>query len=136
MSRCFPGGEVRYLAEYWLESNRAVADFFSILPSDRRFIIQEEALIESPKEQLERCLIFLGLSPSIRSDVCESVDNTRNKVWGQQLTDQSLQQLLEFVNVHTKTIDNIFPEKNYAEAYLREIRFVIDGRRETGKEKD
>lgn len=128
-SRCFPGGEVRYLAEYWMESNRAVADSFKSLPPDRRLIIQEEELIENTEEQLARCLAFLGLSPFVRPDLCDSIDATRNSTWGKQLTGQSLQQLLKFVEENMQIIGNIFPGKNYAEAYLREIKCIADNRR-------
>jgi len=131
MSRCFPGGNVRYFAEYWLECNRAVASFFEDLPPERQLIVQEEVLIERPIEQLERCLRFLGLNPSVRADVCGTIDTNRNTVWGTSLSEQSLQHLFEFVKAHVQVIDIIFPGKNYANEYLTEIRQAIYHRRGT-----
>jgi len=132
-SRCFPGGDVRYLAEYWLESNRAVADFFKYIPPNRCLIIQEEVLVERPREQLARCFAFLGLSESVRTDLYDTVDNSRNNLWGQQLTDQSLQLLLEFVKEYAPIIEHIFPGKNFAKTYMQEIQYHIRFRSETGK---
>lgn len=131
-SRCFPGGETQYLAEYWLESNRAIAGFFSFLLPERRHVIQEEALIENPGEQLEHCLAFLGLSTSVRPDVRESVDGTRNSTWGQKLNLMDLTQLLEFVKVHAQNIDIIFPGKNHASEYMLGIQAAIDCRSAAG----
>jgi len=131
MSRCFPGGDVRYLAEYWLECNRAVASFFEGLPPERQLIVQEEVLIERPITELERCLRFLGLNPSVRADVCGTIDTKRNIVWGSNLSEQSLQHLFEFVKEHIQVIDSIFIGKNYTTEYLTEIRQAIDYRRGT-----
>lgn len=136
ITRCFPGGDVRYLAEYWLESNRAVATFFANLPPERQLIVQEEALIEKPNEQLEKCFKFLGLSQSVHSDVSGTIDTNRNNVWGETLSEQSLRTLLEFVENNSQIIDTIFHGRDFALEYAQKFKNVIAHRIGAGKRND
>ena len=95
--RCFPGGHVGYLAEYWLESNRAAAQFLEKLSADRFLIVRQEDLIERPQIEVARCLAFPGLSLPGLSWVAEEIDRSRNDLWSSRLTAKEHADLLEFV---------------------------------------
>ncbi len=129
MRRCFPGGDVRYLAEYWFESNRAVSAFFRDLPVERGFTLSEESLIENPGPEISRCLAFLGLRPSSFPGDNVKMDPQRNGLWEKRLTVGELESLLDFVNDKALAIDEIFGRERPAEKYLAEMgRIFVKGR--------
>jgi len=119
--RCFPGGDVRYLAEYWIESNIAVAGFFKGLPAHRRLEVQEERLLEEPGSQLARCLGFLGLPLTISADDDFGIDRSRPDLWSSRLTNQELLSLKEFVESNAGEIDGLFPGQNRSALYKNRI---------------
>ncbi len=125
-ARCFPGGNVKYLAEYWLESNRAVETFFRTLPADRRLSVQEEHLIETPEIQLARCLAFLGLPLTSSLDISTKLDSTRNQLWISRLTPDEHAVLLEFVAAHAQAIDEVFPGENRAAHYRDQLESAYE----------
>jgi hypothetical protein len=96
--RTFPGGDVRFLAEYWLETNLAVDRFLKGVPAPRKLVVSEQVLISNPQEVLTRCVKYLGLSasPSILDGVV--VDGNRNGAWRQTLTGEELTSLMGFVD--------------------------------------
>jgi hypothetical protein len=108
LARVFPGGKVRFLAEYWLETNRAVARFFHSLPEEQKLSVREEDLIERPNEELSRCLTFLGLTlPAF--PVQEEVDRTRNANWASLLTLNERLDLLAWIEEAAREVDTVFP---------------------------
>lgn len=125
VSRCFPDGNVRYLAEYWFESNRAISNFFRNITEDRRIVLQEEHLIKYSAEQLARCCDFLNLPPPAITRIGQAFDNTRNELWIQRLSLREIGVLLEFVEEHEKAIDDIFLDNGYAIKTKREIENCI-----------
>ncbi|MCP4693418.1 MAG: PqqD family peptide modification chaperone [Desulfobacterales bacterium] len=113
--RCFPGGDVKRLAEYWLESNRAVDAFFRTLPPRRRLAIRAERLIRSPGAWLARCRAFLGLPPGepLENAGIEP-DRTRDQLWRSRLQGDERERLLEFVTENQRAMDDLFPGENEA----------------------
>lgn len=129
-ARCFPGGNVRYLAEYWLECNRAVRNFVNGISEDRFLIVQSERLISETEEELSRCLGFLGLPLTLPSIVNERTDSNRNKIWGSRLNIDEHHALLDFVKSNAEDIDKVFPGEGIAEDYLREIKVSLEKSKE------
>jgi hypothetical protein len=106
--RVFPGGRIRFLAEYWLESNRSVSQFFQNLPDEQKLAVCEEELIERPTEELSRCLTFLGQElPGSLMNV--HFDGTRNARWTTQITAEEQLELLAFIEETAAQLDTIFP---------------------------
>jgi hypothetical protein len=107
LARVFPGGNISYFAEYWLETNRAVADYLGTLPDERGLMVLEEDLIRDPDAEIARCLAFLG-QPAHRSfDLNRTVDPTRNEGWEAVLSEQEHMSLQECVNTHQSEIEAI-----------------------------
>jgi hypothetical protein len=96
--RTFPGGDIRLLAEYWLETNLAVARFLKKLPPKRRLMVAEKNLISNPAEVLTRCANFLGISADHSILDGFLIQNNRNGAWRQLLTGEELASLISFVN--------------------------------------
>lgn len=119
--RIFPGGRVRYLAEYWLESNRAVSEFFTGLGETQRFSIAEEDLVFDPARELARCFAQLGMPFKVPRDLRERVDPLRNSEWKSLLSDEEMEQLQEFILQRGNEIDKIFPCAERAAQYLNEL---------------
>ncbi len=96
-SRCFPGGDVKYLAEYWLENNRAVADFRAILRPDEMLTVTAEELVSDTRSVIARCLAFLGIvpEPSVFEDHC--IDPGRNGRWKEILSPAEVLSLDSFM---------------------------------------
>lgn len=94
-ARCFPGGDIRYLCEYWYESNRAVAKSFSLHPES--FIqITHEKFLEDPQGELNRCLDFLQLDKKFNFDL-GMLSNDRNDIWKYNLDSKSIEICKEFL---------------------------------------
>ena len=117
LSRCFPGGDIRFLAEYWLETNRAVSAFFKIIAPARTLTVREEALIANPDKLLAECLAFLDvpLDPTILER--HDIDRKRNESWVEHLSVQDRQALLEFVEQWGQDVQEVFPEGNLVQSY-------------------
>ncbi|MCB9100050.1 MAG: sulfotransferase [Anaerolineales bacterium] len=124
-ARCFPGGDIKYLAEYWLENNQAIAEFFQYLPVDQKLAVREETLIEQPEDQLARCLAFLGLPLDNMVNDLDSLDPTRNQLWPSQLTMTESLSLFEFVAAHAQQIEALFPDENRAALYRDQLAALL-----------
>jgi len=118
--RIFPGGDVFYLAEYWLESNRAVADFFNKESVSGRIAVSEELLLESPENQIAQIYGFLHL-PYYQGEYPNLV-RERNDIWRDELNDEDLASLLFFLEKRGQDIDEIFPGEDRALLYLRKLK--------------
>lgn len=123
--RCFPGGDVRYFAEYWLESNRAVANYFKKLPSNKYLSVQFENLIKETDIQLARCLGFLGLPLTVNPEINKKTDVDRNKIWISRLTSAELYTLLEFVKANATEINSVLGGK-VSEFYIKTISDAVN----------
>jgi SAM-dependent methyltransferase len=119
--RVFPGGNIRYLAEYWLESNRAVAEFFASLPAGEGLIIAEEALVASPDNERARCLGHLGIPLAISDETGHIIDASRNTHWKMQLTPMEMTELRAFIAARGDEIDAVFPGEERRAFYLGEL---------------
>jgi len=111
--RLFPGGDIKHIAEYWLESNRAVAKFFLTLPNERHLEIDEEDLVNDPQKQIDRCLSFLNQQEEISPGIYKNLDPSRNDQWKSLISDEDRKKLENFVETNIDKIKNIFPSQNY-----------------------
>ncbi len=110
--RVFPGGNVQFLAEYWLESNRAVASFLTTLSEDRWIEVEEDALISDPETQVARCLMMLGRPEDISHDARATVEPPRNHEWRSLLSEQDQTTLAGFTSEHEAEIAAILATRN------------------------
>lgn len=124
-ARCFPGGDVKYLAEYWLEANLAVMNFFKGLPAYRKLEVQEEMLLNDPGTQMARCLGFMGLPLTVSLSDDFGIDSSRVNLWSIRLTSQELELLNEFVESNKGMIERLFSGLNYSELYKKQITVLL-----------
>lgn len=122
--RIFPGGNIRYLAEYWLESNRAVGESFAKLdPGDGVLVFQEKFLM-SPAEELARLQGALKVSFCAEAWNYVDMDRKRNDEWKTLLSYEELRELIRFVEIRADEIDAIFkfdsPSRHYLEILNRQ----------------
>jgi hypothetical protein len=115
--RCFPGGDINYLAEYWYETNKAISDFSQSISSDRIFLIKEEELIREPEKVLTDCQSFLGIPINLPTNIIRKIDRNRNDLWSKKLTEIEIYSLLNFVQEYGDSLNSIFPEDNIFSRY-------------------
>jgi hypothetical protein len=116
--RIFPGGDVRYIAEYWLETNRAIVDFVSKNPDSKILRIHQEHLVQDPARELARCFAYLELPLSISNDALAKLDAARNLEWLTVLSEVERKGLSDFVRERTDEIDVLLGVPNSATRYL------------------
>ncbi len=124
-SRFFPGGNVKYLAEYWYENNLAVSEFLAGIPQKRYLIIREEDLIADPRKIVKQCFQFLGVKEYIPESLINRVDSNRNSLWHERLTENELESLLDFVQDQGTKLDHIIPNQVLFRRYKNEIIDVL-----------
>jgi len=105
--RTFPGGNIRYLAEYWLESNRAVSEFFSMLKPEDWSMVSELNLLMSPASELAYLQGFLAIPFCIEACQCEGLDISRNDHWRDLLSFREIDELIQFVEARSDEINKI-----------------------------
>lgn len=120
-SRFFPGGDVKYLAEYWYENNKAVSDFLINSYQSRFLIIKEEELIANAEKVISQCFQFLDLPEYVPNKLIQKIDSNRNSLWNARLTEEELQSLYNFVLDQGTNLDNIIPEKFLFTQYKDQI---------------
>lgn len=97
-ARVFPGGDIRYIAEYWLESNLAINQFFKFIPLNQQFKVNQEELISSTEMVLAKTLNFLNVPVDIVDMDNHHVDVERNNQWSNILDQFEKNKLKEFIN--------------------------------------
>ena len=120
--RIFPGGDIRFIAEYWLESNRAVSDFVNCLPPDRHIEVAQEAVLADPVKELSVLAGKLKIPFIEREQMGNGVDPSRNDQWHGLLDKPQLEVLGDFVSDHAAEIDEIFSGGGQASRYLDSLR--------------
>ena len=127
-SRCFPGGDIKFLAEYWLENNLAVSSFFKSVSPARTLIVREEELIRDTQTAISKCLSFMAASfgPSVLEGF--PIDGQRNGKWTNILTETEKETLLNFITGHSQVIDQTFPEEGLSQSYQEQIALSYAGR--------
>lgn len=120
-NRCFPGGDVKFLAEYWYETNRAILEFAESISPDRFFFIKEEDLIKNPEKVLTECQTFLGLPINLPKALIAKIDRNRNELWSKRLSKSELKSLLNFVLDCGETLDSILPQEELFLKYKEQI---------------
>jgi 2-polyprenyl-3-methyl-5-hydroxy-6-metoxy-1,4-benzoquinol methylase len=99
-ARVFPGGDVTFLAEYWFESNRAIAEALARLPASRWHQVDEEELLRDPGGTLRRCLRFLGEDADEELPIDRTLDPGRNERWRSLVTGQERRAIEAFSAAH------------------------------------
>jgi hypothetical protein len=124
--RIFPGGDVQFIAEYWFETNRAIAEFFATTPAACRLEIAEEALVADPGKEISRIAAKLEIPFSTEVDLENLIDRSRNERWRDLLDDRQLEILDSFVRTHAAEIDEIFSGDGHVLHYLAMLSGTAD----------
>lgn len=124
-SRIFPGGDVKYFAEYWFESNKAVSEFLTTIPEERYYIIKEEDLVAHPEKMIGECFQFLELPVHVPETMIKKIDSNRNHLWGNRLTRDELKSLYNFVLDKGTDLDKITPSKALFNQYVKDISQLL-----------
>jgi len=119
--RVFPGGDIRYLAEYWLESNRAVAEFFAQTPG-AGVSLSYQQFVEAPADALARLQGFVEIPFATMAGNVEGIDRNRHQEWRTLLSAAEIDALAGFIEAHGDQIDGVFPSERPARGYLRDLR--------------
>lgn len=120
-TRCFPGGDVRYLAEYWYETNKAISNFANSISSDRIFVVKEEELVTQPEKVLMKCQIFLGLPVELPKGLIKKINPSRNALWNTRLNKTEINSLFNFLLEYGENLNTILPEENLFSRYKQQI---------------
>lgn len=107
---------MRFLAEYWLETNRAASEFRRMNPR-RTLVVREEDLIAQPDETIARILAFLEVRLDVAMLDGRELNASRNTIWIRRMDETDRSSLLGFVREHSDEIDQVFPVKNLATVY-------------------
>jgi len=110
-SRWFPGGNIRYLAEYWLESNEAVKKHFKTLPKEKYIEISYESFVENPTGELQKSLNLVGIPVDPDFSIGEEEVLPRNKLTKSRLTPDEKKELFDFVKLNWKRMNELFPDR-------------------------
>ncbi|WP_409305789.1 sulfotransferase family protein [Peribacillus sp. SCS-155] len=125
-SRFFPGGDAKYLAEYWYENNKAVSQFLQLIDPDRFHIVKEEELTKNPAQVISSCFEFLNVKEYVPVKLIEKIDSNRNSLWSNRLNKEELQSLLNFIERKGDKIDEIFPDNDLYKKYKNEVTSALD----------
>lgn len=107
--RCFPGGDIRYLAEYWLDGNLAIARFMAGLHPGAAISVTTEDLLAAPEHEVARCLEHLGVAPLDPAVIRAAVDPGRGAMRRDRISRASLVDLLNFVEERRGDFDTVAP---------------------------
>lgn len=117
--RTFPGGNVQYLAEYWLEANSAIMRHVKEIPTKFHFV-QQENIVHDPSVEITRCEAFLEL-PLRLPDKTPELDPRRNEEWRSLLTDEEVDSLRCFVEANAIAINDLFSGCDQSALYLEQL---------------
>ena len=105
--RKFPGGNVKFLAEYWLETCLYLTRQFQNISSDRYTIVDQGRLFAEP-EVVQRSLEdYLGIQRNDLSGLPDAVAPGRTRNWNQPLTMSESDTLFTFVHKNKVKIEEI-----------------------------
>ncbi len=121
--RIFPGGDVRFLAEYWLEANRAVADFFKSVNPSRRVEVEQEEFLVGPENSLAR--IMGSLRVAFHPSDCSRIETDRNSAWRVHLKQEEIASLCHFVRENADEINRVFGSSRNSSDLVSELS--VDG---------
>ena len=106
--RMFPGGRVSYLAEYWLESNLAVADNLLTKPKHQRLAVLHHDVLERPQYVARRLEQTLELQEGQCNAVIDDSDARSTQRWDHSLSNKEVEQLDDFAAQHRDQINRVF----------------------------
>ncbi len=106
--RIFPGGNIKFIAEYWIESNRAIHDFYR-QNKQAITVVSEEQLLAAPEEELNRICHELGIFADFPRDVLSSLNSSFNNAWKSLLSHKEMTDLKQLIYERRDEIDSLFP---------------------------
>jgi hypothetical protein len=107
-SRCFPGGNIRYLAEYWLESNRAVMAQLSEVPDHRKLVVNHQHVLKQPQQVARQVEGVLQLDAGRCEAIVRDSNGEATRQWKHGLTDEEQHELDVFMQQNRQEVNDIF----------------------------
>lgn len=104
VDRVFPGGNIRFLAEYWLESNIAVANSLASLDDQQRLAVPHRDVLERPHFIASRLEQILRLDKGECHAVNRDANSAATRQWSHTLSSDEEVQLNDFKDQHHKQI--------------------------------
>lgn len=117
--RIFPGGDVYYIAEYWLETNRAISEFLTETLNTRCIQVEQEQFVASPEIEVAR--LYGSLKLPFFQIKHFNLDRERNRIWKEILNQKEISSLLRFLGERGHEIEKIFPGELRLSLYLRQL---------------
>lgn len=102
--RCFPGGDIIHLAEYWLESNLSLLRFYQKHGTDRILPVPQQAVFNKPEQTGKNLRHFLGLEPKAFNNIAEAIDLNAVGKWKSSLSLEEKHRLDDFQQQHSGAI--------------------------------
>lgn len=111
-SRVFPGGDITYLAQYWLESNRALKEYENQVGSHKICQIKQEDILTNPAAVKRLIASFLQIDPAKMADLESRIDKFQMKKWIRNLTNREVIKLEKFRSTNRHEIGKIYKSKS------------------------
>ncbi len=106
-ARTFPGGDITYLAQYWLESNLAMLEHFRQWGPEWVCPVPQPQLLRDPAAVATRLAAFLGLQPDALGDLGARIDRAGIAQWPARLSPAERARLADFRAAHRDQIAQI-----------------------------
>ncbi len=98
--RIFPGGNITYLAEYWLESNLSLLEFYRRQGPEHICPVPQEQVLNDPLAVANRLTRFLHLEADALCSLPERIDRDAIGHWKSPLSGREQQELGRFCSTH------------------------------------
>ncbi|MCD6476962.1 MAG: sulfotransferase, partial [Candidatus Aenigmarchaeota archaeon] len=107
-TRIFPFGNIKFLAEYWLETNLAVLEFKN-KNNSKVIEVKYEDLVSHPEETMTKILVGLGKELIFPDGIFGCIQTDRNDGWKEILDENEKDIIFSFIEENKEQIYEISP---------------------------
>lgn len=106
--RLFPGGDVLFLAEYWLESHSAIHEFFTSSADGSNYLrVDYDDLVADCPATLTCCAQFIGVPSEAAAAAAGDIRRDRNEMWSSRLSSHEIGVLKGFIMERQSEIETL-----------------------------